>query len=126
VQCKIWGAGAMEDYKAVTSITGEPFLRSMIEESTQSDTGSCTDSTTAYELWQVQKKRAALRKEYLDHWEATVHLTGTGRPVDAILAPCAPYVAPLHGKNKCVLVYRFYISTMLTMLHLTLALQLIP
>ena len=60
-----------------------------------------TDGISAYELWQVQKLKRDLRQEYLDHWNATVELTGTGRPVDAILSPCAPFVAPPHGMNKC-------------------------
>jgi hypothetical protein len=126
VQFKIWGAGATEDYEAVTSVTGEPFLYSMAEESTQSDAGFRIDFTaSAYELWQAQKERAALRKEYLDHWEATVDQTGTGRPVDAILAPCAPYAAPLHGMNGCVLVYRVYVPTTFIALSPTLEMRII-
>lgn len=58
-----------------------------------------TLGTSAYKLWQVQKERLKLRKEYLDHWEATTSLTGTGRPVDAIITPAAPFTAPPHGRN---------------------------
>lgn len=65
------------------------------------------DGISAYELWQVQKLKRDLRQEYLDYWNASVELTGTGRPVDAILSPCAPYVAPPHGMNKCVLLLLF-------------------
>ena len=61
------------------------------------------DGISAYEVWQVQKRKLGLRQEYLDHWNSTVSLTGTGRPVDAIISPMAAYVAPPHGKNKCVL-----------------------
>jgi len=57
-------------------------------------------SVSAYSLWQIQKLRVQLRGEYLDHWEATAAATGTGRPVDAIIAPCAAYAAPPHGKNQ--------------------------
>jgi len=55
---------------------------------------------SAFELWQIQKRKRGLRQEYLKHWEDTVNITGTGRPVDAILSPMAPYVAPPHGLNK--------------------------
>jgi len=56
---------------------------------------------SAYELWQFQKRRRELRQEYLQIWEAdSVSLTGTGRPVDAIISPMAPYTAPPHGLNK--------------------------
>jgi hypothetical protein len=97
----------------------------MVEEPVQNDAGfdDVLPASSAYDLWQVQKERAALRKEYVDHWEATVDQTGTGRPVDAILAPCAPYAAPLHGMNGCVLVYRINISTMFTALSSTLEIR---
>ena len=54
---------------------------------------------SAYELWQVHKLRQELRQEYLDHWQASVKDTGTGRPIDAIISPAAPYAAPPHGKS---------------------------
>ena len=57
---------------------------------------------SAYKLWQIQKEKLKLRKEYLDHWEATASITGTGRPVDAIITPTAPYTAPPHGRNWLV------------------------
>ncbi|KAI4162301.1 MAG: hypothetical protein LQ342_004015 [Letrouitia transgressa] len=31
------------------------------------------------------------QKEYMDYWNSTGDLTGTGRPVDAVIAPCAPF-----------------------------------
>ncbi|KDQ07867.1 hypothetical protein BOTBODRAFT_119464 [Botryobasidium botryosum FD-172 SS1] len=55
---------------------------------------------TTYELWELHKEKRQLRKEYLDHWMGTVERTGTGRPVDAIICPAAPYPAPLHGHNR--------------------------
>lgn len=55
---------------------------------------------TAYQLWQLQKLRQNIRKEYIDHWNATASETGTGRAVDAIICPVAPFVATPHGKNR--------------------------
>lgn len=60
------------------------------------------DGISAYELWQVHKHKLRLRQDYLDHWNSTLTLTGTGRPVDGIVSPIAPYLAPPHGKNKYV------------------------
>lgn len=57
-------------------------------------------TVSAYQLWQIQKLRTKLRQEYLARWENTVSISGTGRPVDAIVAPCAPFAAPPHGKNR--------------------------
>ena len=33
------------------------------------------------------------RKQYLDYWNSTTELTGTGRPVDGVIAPVAPFAA---------------------------------
>ena len=52
---------------------------------------------TAYGLWQIHKERRRLKEEYLEHWNATVNRSGTGRPVDALIVPVEPYVAPPHG-----------------------------
>ncbi|OSX66119.1 hypothetical protein POSPLADRAFT_1052794 [Postia placenta MAD-698-R-SB12] len=99
----IWKAGASEDFKATTALTGEPVIMSMspVDGAGPGDPSVRPDAVgmTAYQLWQIQKARADLRKEYLDHWQKTVDTTGTGRPVDAIISPGAPFAAPPHGKN---------------------------
>lgn len=64
--------------------------------------GADVPPKTAFELWQLHAERRTLQKEYLDHWNATRDLTGTGRPVDAIISPVAAYPAPPHGYNSCV------------------------
>ncbi|OBZ80049.1 Acetamidase [Grifola frondosa] len=99
----IWNAGASQDYKIVTAATGEPVVSTMspVEEVIAKGIfRPDDDGLPAYQLWRVQKLRAGLRKEYLDHWQKTAEVTGTGRPVDAIISPCAPYAAPPHGANK--------------------------
>ncbi|KZT29148.1 general amidase [Neolentinus lepideus HHB14362 ss-1] len=99
----IWAAGAAEDYRVTTQPTGEPVLATMSEDDNtvveSTFRPSHSDTVSAYQLWQLHLKKRELRKEYLDYWEATVEKTGTGRPVDAIIAPVAPYAAPPHGKN---------------------------
>ncbi|CAA7263308.1 unnamed protein product [Cyclocybe aegerita] len=105
---KIWTAGAAEDFRVVAAISGEPVIGTMEVVSESTDTAPndtpvfrpMPGGLSAYELWQEQKRRQGLREEYLDHWNATKDLTGTGRPVDAIISPCAPFVAPPHGKNS--------------------------
>lgn len=57
---------------------------------------------SAFELWQLHAERRKLQKSYLDHWNATKDVTGTGRPVDAIISPVAAYPAPPHGYNSYV------------------------
>jgi amidase len=55
---------------------------------------------SAFALWQLHRRRRALREEYLAAWNATAGATGTGRPVDALLTPVAGHVAPPHGMNR--------------------------
>ena len=33
------------------------------------------------------------QKEYMEYWNSTVDITGTGRPVDALISPVAPFAA---------------------------------
>lgn len=102
---QIWNAGTSEDFKVVTAETGEPIISTMglAQEASEEELSfrpSASSELSAYQLWQVQNQRAILRKEYLDYWQNTVSLTGTGRPVDAIICPGAPFAAPPHGLNK--------------------------
>ncbi len=106
-QIDIWAAAGEADYAAVTSQTGEPILKSMSNFGTStgtSESGVYIKETgiSAFELFQIQKRRATLRKEYLDHWQSTKSSTSTERPVDAIISPVAPFPPPPHGKNKRV------------------------
>jgi len=97
----ICGAGAVEDYTATISSSGEPLVTSMAIEPSETPTLPPAESViSAYQLWQLQKQKRTMREEYLDHWEKTVEMTGTGRPVDAIITPVAAHTAPPHGLNK--------------------------
>ena len=40
------------------------------------------------------------QKSYLDYWNASAALSGTGRPVDAIVIPVAPFAAAREKKHK--------------------------
>ncbi len=93
-------SAALEDINTVLAATGEPRLTSMaLENNAAIETGvSYGEGISAYKLWQLHKKRIALREEYLAALRASANATGTGRPVDAIIGPVAPYAAPPHGK----------------------------
>ena len=102
LQHEIWGSGSNQDIQAVLLASGEPLVTSFIP-GKEIITGRLPwfpkRNSSAYDLWQIHKRKEALRREYLEYWEASVSLTGTGRPVDAIISPVAPYTAPPHGKN---------------------------
>jgi len=71
-------------------------------ETAYDDEESVGTDIDAYSAWQIQRRLDAIRIEYLDKWNASVAVTGTGRPVDALISPTAPYPAPPHGLNLCV------------------------
>ncbi|KAG2044807.1 general amidase [Suillus americanus] len=99
----IWNAASAEDFMITTASTGEPIIATMELDDADAAAASFRPQNggiTAYQLWQVQKLRQNIRKEYIDHWNATASETGTGRPVDAIICPAAPFAATPHGKNK--------------------------
>ncbi|KAF7347635.1 Amidase domain-containing protein [Mycena venus] len=96
----IWNAASAEDFKVSTAPTGEPVIASMGLLQDELLSRLSPIGISAFELWKLHKIKRDLRQEYLKHWEETVSQTGTGRPVDAIISPMAPYTAPPHGMNK--------------------------
>lgn len=48
------------------------------------------------ETFELNVQREAFRQKLLMHWNDTRLKTGTGRPIDAIIAPVAPTLAPKH------------------------------
>ena len=55
----------------------------------------------------VAKREA--QKEYMEYWNSTAELTGTGRPVDAIISPLAPFAAARPEKYT-YLTYSSYVN----------------
>ncbi|KAL4810834.1 amidase signature domain-containing protein [Aspergillus unguis] len=48
---------------------------------------------TAMEIAKTNIAKREYQKQYLDYWNSTSQLTGTGRPVDAVIAPAAPHAS---------------------------------
>jgi amidase len=51
------------------------------------------DEYTASQIAANNVAKRAYQKEYMEYWNSTSELTGTGRPVDALIAPLAPFAA---------------------------------
>jgi len=107
LQAQIWGAVGDADYEAVAKLSGEPIIGTMSMGVENLDTPPERAmhrppalNLTAFEYWRLNIRQRELRQEYLEHWLKTATVTGTERPVDAIICPVAPYVAPPHGNNK--------------------------
>lgn len=45
------------------------------------------------ELAALNVAKREYQKQYMDYWNRTAELTGTGRPVDGLLCPLAPHAA---------------------------------
>ncbi|KAH8113206.1 general amidase [Phellopilus nigrolimitatus] len=98
---KMWAGGVSEDFAAWAAKSGEPLLKTLAPEgvSVGFEWLPPGEKMSVYESWQLQKTKSGLRKEHLDLWESTASLTGTGRPVDAIITPVAAYASVPHGRN---------------------------
>lgn len=95
-------ADGSEDYNSCLT-TGEPIINSMDPEADPNHVPAFRiprAPLTAYQVWQLNKERKELRKLLLDRWQATASQTVTGRPIDALICPVAPYPAVLHGQTR--------------------------
>ncbi|GAA5849094.1 hypothetical protein JCM9279_005789 [Rhodotorula babjevae] len=87
-------ADGREDIKRECALSGEPVLGGVLE-------GMAPPPHLAtYDYWQLCLKRRDWVKGQLDAWERTSELTGTGRPLDAVVAPPAPYPSFRHGDTQ--------------------------
>ncbi|KAJ3880439.1 general amidase [Lentinula edodes] len=105
----IFVADGGEDYRVSCELSGEPLIQSMLPDEGAHETAleepyvkrlvGPPYHRNTYELWNLHKEKRELRKSHLDHWEATISRTGTGRPIDAIISPAVAYAAVPHGLN---------------------------
>lgn len=84
---KSWIFDGGADVKSAFALSGEPMSKQIEFYSSLSDQFSASDiAATNVEL-------RTLRKEYLDYWNSTTAKTSTGRAVDAVISPLAPFPA---------------------------------
>ncbi|GES63555.1 general amidase GmdA [Aspergillus terreus] len=56
------------------------------------------DEKTASDIAALNVAKREYQKLYMDYWNSTAELTGTGRPVDGVISPCAPHAAVIPTK----------------------------
>ena len=93
---RIYSADGGEDIRRSCEQGGEPVMYNLMAD------GKEAKHLSTYESWQVNREKSAYRKEYLDYWQATKDKTGTGRPVDAIIAPVSNWASCPHDTNDHV------------------------
>ncbi|KAK6003039.1 hypothetical protein QM012_000884 [Aureobasidium pullulans] len=87
---KSWNYDGGADAAKAFALSGEePKPNIMFEQSSQANASDIMHN-------QVNKRDA--EKEYMEYWNSTSELTGTGRPVDAIISPLAPFTAARPNK----------------------------
>ncbi|KAJ5405205.1 hypothetical protein N7465_006489 [Penicillium sp. CMV-2018d] len=57
---------------------------------------------TASEISALNVAKREYQKRYMDYWNSTVEVTGTGRPVDALFCPLAPHAAVIPNEYESV------------------------
>ncbi|OJD20338.1 hypothetical protein ACJ73_08330 [Blastomyces percursus] len=55
---------------------------------------------TAHKIAAINVAKREYQKEYMEYWNSTAELTRTGRPVDGIFCPVAPFPAARRGKTN--------------------------
>ncbi len=60
------------------------------------------DPLTMTELAALNIAKREYQKQYMDYWNSTAELTGTGRPVDGLFCPLAPHAAVIPTEYKYI------------------------
>ncbi|GAA6007544.1 uncharacterized protein JCM10292_003921 [Rhodotorula paludigena] len=90
---ELYIADGGEDIKKECATSGEPVLGGVLK-------GREMPHLSTFEYWQLCLERRNWITCQLEAWEATKALTGTGRPIDALVAPPAPYPSFRHGDKQ--------------------------
>lgn len=82
---KCWGFDGGKDCRDDMALVNEPLApQALIPDTPQAN---------AMDIMKTIVEKREAQKEYMEYWNASRHRTGTGRPVDAIIAPLAPFAA---------------------------------
>ncbi|KAH6679332.1 amidase signature domain-containing protein [Halenospora varia] len=95
IALKTWLYDGGTDVHAAFALSGEPMVSQI-----SSTYGERKEEYTASQIATVNVAKRAYQKEYMDYWNSTATLTTTGRPVDAIIAPLAPFAAARPDMGK--------------------------
>ena len=88
-----WAFDGGADVQNAFKLSGEPSSQQV--HITVGD--SLSPETSASKIWATNKALRECKKEHLDYWNSTASVTGTGRPVDGVIAPLAPFPAARPG-----------------------------
>ena len=90
----VWTYDGGKDVRDAFALSGEPPVPQV------ADLFGPSGPTEEFTASRIAANNVAMRewrKAYMDYWNSTAALTGTGRPVDAVVCPLAPYAAARRG-----------------------------
>ncbi|KAK6442314.1 hypothetical protein LTR95_001446 [Oleoguttula sp. CCFEE 5521] len=82
---KCWDFDGGADMRSAFALSGEEPAPQIL--------GEKRPPVDATEIAATNVEKREAQKEYMEYWNSTAELTGTGRPVDAIISPLAPFAA---------------------------------
>jgi amidase len=88
---KTWIYDGGRDFKDAFALSGEPMSDQV------SFFGKLDKEFTASEVAATNVRLRELKEEYLRYWNSTQEVTSTGRVVDAVISPLAPFAAARPG-----------------------------
>lgn len=110
VQLTTWTYDGGADVHGAFTLSGEL----MADQLKDAYGDSARDQVSASDVAATNIAKREFQKEYMEYWNSTKELTGTGRPVDAFIAPLAPFPA---ARPKS---YKYYgYSTIINLLDYT-------
>jgi amidase len=93
---KMWTADGGEDVRRAAGRSGEPLPPAVERWIGETAVAKGLKAKTSSEMWETNHKRAQLAAAWMRRWAATEEMTGTGRPIDALILPSTPLPAVRH------------------------------
>ncbi len=87
---KMWTADGGRDVCRHAALSGEPLPPHVDVWMGRAAQQAGLAPQSVSDTWENQQARSLLAQRWCDRWQATEAITGTGRPIDALLIPSAP------------------------------------
>ncbi|GAA5911054.1 uncharacterized protein JCM6883_004252 [Sporobolomyces salmoneus] len=91
---ELFEADGGRDIAEAVALSSEPNLNGVLSGDSK--------ELSAFEYWRLCLRRKQYITKQLAAWEATQEQTGTGRPIDAMIAPVAPYTSFTHDSQQYI------------------------
>lgn len=89
---KCWDFDGGADVRSAFELSGEEPAPQIL--------GEASPQANASDIMATNIEKREAQKDYMEYWNSTAELSGTGRPVDAVIAPLAPFPAARPQKYK--------------------------